>query len=193
MKTGILICGLVVMNLACASHRPVRGWISRAEVGEAFLDFRFVDDEGVARSLRNQLGDYTILALTRCEKDTHGPAVDVLGSIVAEHRRAGFVEVVGVDVHWSEHGCVHEGECHLVDKQRDLASICDATGAVGRLYYADKVDRLFLIGPGQKIILTSTIHETENLRRRLREGVAALSKLRADRLAQEYGDVSFGQ
>jgi hypothetical protein len=60
-----------------------------------------------------------VLALTRCDQDTHGSATELLGTIIEENRRTPLVKVVGVDVHWAEKGCNH-GD--------DLRRLCSARG-----------------------------------------------------------------
>jgi len=176
----------VVLAFGCASDRPVRGWIHQAGEGRSLVDFRFVDEQGRARSLRNILGDYTVLALTRCDKDTHRPATALLQEIVAEHNRADYVTVVGIDIHWSEGNDTHAGSCHLIREQRNLASLCDATGAIRRLYHSDDgEDTLYLIDPAHKIVQVVSARDADKLRRLLRTKVAQLSKARAKELHAE--------
>lgn len=187
MRMRLILASLLLgAGLGCAQqHRPVRGWIHQAGRGESFLDFRFVDERGVARSLRNLLGDYTVLALTRCDRDTHRPATAMLEEIVAENQLADFVRVVGVDIHWAEGGRSHPGACHLVDEKRNLVSLCDATGVVQRRYSADDGDKLYLINPEHIIIRVASVDGAAAFRRMLKEEVAKLSQARAEKFRGE--------
>ncbi len=89
----------LLLPAGCAASRPVRGWIPEQEADKTCLDFRFIGDEGEARSLRNLLGDHTVLVFARCDKDAHGPATELLEAIVDENRRASLAKGAGVDVH----------------------------------------------------------------------------------------------
>lgn len=176
----------VVLVFGCVSDRPVRGWIHQAGEGRSLVDFRFVDEQGRARSLRNILGDYTVLALTRCDQDTHRPATALLQEIVAEHSRADYVRVVGIDIHWSEGDDTHAGSCHLIREQRNLASLCDATGAIRRRYHSDDgEDTLYLINPAHRVVQVVSVDDADKLRRLLKTSVAQLSRTRAEELDQE--------
>lgn len=184
---------LLAIGLACTSNQPVRGWINQAGEGQSLMDFKFVDDEGRARSLRNMLGDYTVLALTRCDKDTHRPATALLEKIVAENSHTDFVKVVGVDIHWAPGGRPHNNQCHLIDERCNLVSLCDATGAIQRLYSADDgEDKMYLINPEQKIILVASVHKVGRLRRRLKAAVTKLSRAREEQFTQEPEDMVNG-
>lgn len=165
----------------CVSNRPLRGSIGGPEIGRRFLDFGFLDDRGRASFLSHQLGDYTVLAFTRCETDTHQPVVGLLESIVAENRGAGSVMVVGIDIHSAEAGCRQRDVCHLVETLTDLISICDTKGAIRRLYDVGQEDRVYLIGPHQRVLAWSLARDAARLRNELSIDVA----LFADRLAQE--------
>lgn len=194
-KAMTLLLPILLLGIGpgCASNRPVRGWINQAGEGRSIMDFRFVDDEGRARSLRNVLGDYTVLALTRCDKDTHGPATALLEEIVAENSHTDYVKVVGVDIHWAEGGSPHKNQCHLIDERGNLVSLCDATGAIQRLYSADDgEDKMYLIDPSQRIILITSVHDVGSLRRQLKSAVTKLSRAREEQLTREPEDLASG-
>jgi len=189
-----LPCFLLVIGPGCASNQPVRGWINQAGKGKSFMDFKFVDEGGRAGSLRNVLGDYTVLALTRCDKDTHGPATALLEEIVAENSHTDYVKVVGVDIHWGKGASPHKARCHLIDERCNLVSLCDATGAVRRLYSADDgEDKMYLINPDHKIILVTSVHSVGRLRHRLKAAVSKLSRVREEQLTQDPEDMSNGE
>lgn len=182
----ILLVLLVPLSVAgCASSEPVRGWAPEAnasqvshEVGQRFADFKFVDSKATERSLRWQLGDYTILAFTRCESDTHGPAAKLLQDIVRADSTLDNVRVVGIDIHWTASGCKEHDNCHLVDVAPNLGTICDATGSIHRLYGALQEDWLYVIGPDRTIELSAPMTKGSELSRQLKVRVEQLSRER---------------
>lgn len=186
----IMICVLALMISGCQVTKSSRGWVRQAQTGAAYPDFVFVDDEGVQRSLGNQLGDFTVLAFTRCDRDTHGPAAALLRDVVAENRHVALVKVVGLDVHWFDGSCDHT-KCHLVASERDLQSVCDATGSVRRLYSVNGADHYVVIGPDHRITMMAGQDGVANLRRRLREWVGQLSEERAKEILQEYQSIGY--
>lgn len=186
--------GFFMVIAGCSAAQPSRGWISGAQKGKPFPDFVYLDDHGTRRSLRNLAGDFTVLAFTRCDQNTHGPAAGALQQIVLENAGTPFVRVVGVDVHWFEGQCDH-GRCHLVRDDRNLFSICDATGAVRRLYSLKgekPIDGVVVIGPDGRVIQMAQEVENEKFRAELRSTILAESQRRAEELAQEYEDISLG-
>ncbi len=68
------------------ADRPSRGGVQRAQTGATYSESLSVDDEVTRRSLGNQLGDWSVFAFTKCDRDTHGPAAAILRGIVSESR-----------------------------------------------------------------------------------------------------------
>ncbi|MCK6456722.1 MAG: hypothetical protein L6Q92_09365 [Phycisphaerae bacterium] len=186
----IVVCALALPLFGCTATKSSRGWMSRPEVGKPFADFIYIDDQGIQRSLGNQLADFTVLAFTRCDRDTHAPVSGTLREIVAENRSTPLVKVVGVDVHWFEGRCDHT-QCHLVADERDLLSICDATGAVRRLYGLADADRVFVIGPDHRVAFAASYNDLNDLRKHLRDSAAQISERRARELSQEYQSIGY--
>ncbi|GMU35268.1 MAG: hypothetical protein AMXMBFR20_31400 [Planctomycetia bacterium] len=189
-RTAFLLFLLSLPLHGCVADRPSRGWVQRAQIGAAYPDFVFVDDEGISRSLGNHLGDFTVLAFTRCDRDTHGPAAAILRNIITEHRQAALVKVVGIDIHWFDGSCDHT-KCHLVASERDIQSVCDATGAVRRLYSANEADQYVVIGPDHRITMKVGRDGVADLRRRLKKWVYQLSEKRANEISQEYQSIGY--
>lgn len=191
MIARTIACGLLLLIAGCRASQPSRGWLTGAENGKPYPDFVYVDDNGTQRSLRNLAGDFTVLAFTRCDRDTHGPAAATLQQIVSENAASPFVRVVGVDVHWFDGQCDH-GHCHLVQDQRNLFSICDATGAVRRLYGVNGDNAAVVIGPDGRVIRVALEVGNEEFRAELRSMIVDESHRRAEELAQEYENISLG-
>jgi hypothetical protein len=194
MRTILLLLSVPVIVTGCASSEPVRGMAPQPDIGRAhaklgktFVNFDFVDDRGKAHPLRAELGDFTVLVLTRCDQNTHGPAVDVLKNIVAENRGADNVRVVGIDIHWSPTGCKDHGACHLLEAKRNLGTLCDTTGAIHRAYGDHKEDWLYVIGPDRTIELAAPVSHAAELSRQLKDKVDQLSRERVDAVF-EQGD-----
>lgn len=186
----IVTCVLALPVSGCAATKSSRGWVSRAEVGKLFANFVYLDDQGVQRSLRNHLADFTVVAFTRCDRETHGPASGLLRDIVNENRRAPLVKVAGVDVHWFKGRCNHS-QCHLVADERNILSICDATGAIRRLYGIEDADQVIVIGPDHNVAYSADSNRMDDLREQLRSHVVQLSEQRAQEISQEYQSIGY--
>lgn len=182
--TKILLVLLVPFGIAgCASREPVRGWAPEAqtqvashEIGQRYTDFKFVDSQGKERSLRPELGDFTVLAFSRCESDTHGPVVDSLQAMLKAVATDDNVRVVGIDIHWSPTGCKDHDTCHLVDAAPNRGTICDATGSIHRLYGAHKEDWFYVIGPDRTIELSMPASRAAELSKQLKAKVDKRSR-----------------
>lgn len=185
MSARMITFIFVALVAGCTANRASKGWVTQARVGGRYADFVYADDEGVERLLRNQLGDFTILMFTRCDEDSHGPVSRALSGIVQENRRTSLVKVVGVDIHTFNEQCDHS-KCHLVDRAEKMISVCDATGAIRRLYGVDRPNRVVLIGPDHRVIDSATSEELDAFRDRLRNRVRRLSTERAEKITQEY-------
>jgi len=185
--SGVLL--LLILG-GCTAPKPTSGWVSRARVGGQYSDFIYRDGQGVERLLRNQLGDYTVLLFSRCDDNSHGPISKLLTGIIEENRRASMVKVIGIDIHTFYDKCDHS-QCHLVAGQEDTLSICDATGAIRRLYGVEQADQLVVIGPDHRVAYSSRSEKSAELRSWLRSRVAALSDRRAEELAQEYESIDW--
>lgn len=178
---ALFLASLAVMFLAgCASQPPARGWSPRVDspetgvrVGDRYVDFAFQDQSGKERSLRRDLGDYTVVLFTECESDTHQPAGDLLDAILSAGQYGNSnVKLVGVNVHWCKTGCKDGQHCHLVDAKPNLGSICAGTE-----------DWLFVIGPEKTIELSAPALQGAGLSKQL--------KHRADQLSEERVRASF--
>jgi len=171
----VLLCSTLAIS-SCA--RPVRGWIPKPAVGQPYPNFSFVDDRGTTKSLSELLGDYTVLAFTRCDKDTHQPIIGVLSDIVDMNRGQTLVHVAGIDVHHSDNRGSGDARCHLIESHNDVASICDATGNVGRFYGIRQGDGFYIIGPYRKIVYSAPTTSADELKIWLRREVDALAAQR---------------
>lgn len=173
----------VVLVISCLSagagcSKPVRGWVPKPAVGQPYPNFSFVDDRGVSRSLSSLLGDYTVLIFTRCDKDSHGPIRSVLSEIVGMNRGQPLVHIVGIDVHHSEHRPAGDNRCHLIEAHGDVASICDSTGNLARLYGIEQGDGFYVIGPDRKLVYSAPAASAEHLKKWLQRDVSVLATQR---------------
>lgn len=191
MRKSLILLVLPLVVAGCAGPEPVRGWVSdadtgatMAQLGKPFVDFKYVDDHGKSRALQGELGDFTVLTFTRCDKDMHRPAVEWLQKVLDENRAADNVRLVGVDVHWSPGGCKEHNQCHLVAAKSALGTLCDATGAIHRAYGAVEEDWVYVIGPDRRILFSGPMKDAPQIAREL--------KLRIDRLSRERVDAAFG-
>jgi hypothetical protein len=184
--TRLLLALLVPIGvMGCAPRTPIRGWSPNPEqsaastaVGQPYVDFTFVDDQGHERSLKQELGDYTVLALTRCDRSTHGPTTDLLRAIVDVNRPASNVRVVGLDIHWSPAGCQDHDQCHLLAVEPGLGTICDPTGAIHHAYGDHNRSWFYVVGPDKTVVLALPAARGAQLSRELQAKVERLSDAR---------------
>ena len=169
---------VLLLLIGCGGRNGLRGSVSPAGNLEVMNDFEFVGQDGRRNRLSEHLGDYTVLSITRCDLDTHEPALGVLREILNDHTQAANVRVVGMNIHWSERGCRTGDHCHLVDSSHGLGTICDSTGAVHRLYGAHSEDRLIAIGPDHTVQFSSPASEAPAFRQNLRTAVQKLAEER---------------
>ncbi len=190
MRASIVLMFLATLVLfsGCATERPTRGAVYQPTPGNHFLDFFFEDEHGHSVSLGNSLGDFTILAFTQCDGDTHIKPSRFLESIVAEYRKDKAVSVKGVDIHWSENENATHQKCHLLHATSDTLSICDATGMIHRLYGATKPNELFLIGPDRRVIGKATVAYTDRLEHQLAIDVARFRGRLYETRPEELGE-----
>lgn len=175
----VLFAAAACLTTGClSSNTPLRGWIPQASVGQPYTDFSFIDEKGSTRSLRELLGDYTVLLFTKCEINTHESSLLLLADIVAENHRGLGVHVFGVSIHNFDMASGHEDRCMLISQQKDVAMIHDRTGGVHKLYSAPSRDWLYVIDPAGHIILSSPADSPYQLRKQLKQEVTRLSQKR---------------
>lgn len=126
-------------------------------------DFVFLDNRGSPLALRDVLGDFTVLAFTHCQETTHGPGGESLAAMVAQNRGVNDMDVRGIEIRWSEARCEQHDACHLVNVQMHTLILCDATGAIRRLYGVDKEDRFFVIGRDRRMIDSASVKDVARL------------------------------
>lgn len=164
--------------VGCATHGLPRGSVMHVEQQEKMNDFEFAATDGARQMLSDHLGDFTVLSFTRCDRDTHGPAISHLREILADHDDVDNVRVVGIDIHWSEGGCQTHPHCHLVGSDSGVGTICDATGSVHRLYGGRDEDWVYAIGSDGTLVLSSPMSDRTAFRSALRAFVGQLNRER---------------
>ena len=191
MRRVLMLLAVPLTIAGCAASGPVRGWVSdtgpeitSAQLGKPFVDFGYTDDRWKSRMFHSELGDFTVLAFTRCDDNMHRPAVEWLQKIINENRATDNVRVVAVDVHWSPAGCKDHDQCHLIAGHPGLGTLCDATGAIHRAYGAVNEDWVYVIGPDRQILFSGPMKDAPQISREL--------KMRIDRLSHERIESDFG-
>ena len=195
MRHLFVLLAVSLFLAGCASQGPVSGWVTdpaketqTAQLGKPFVDFNYVDDKGKERPLHAELGDFTVLTFTRCDSNMHKPAAEWLQKLVDGNQSTKNVRLVGIDVHWSPAGCSANDGCHIVGAKRNLGTLCDATGAVHRVYGAAQQDWIYVIGPDRRIVFSGQAQDSAKLGRELKERIKALSNERTDaELAEDHG------
>ncbi|MCO6438617.1 MAG: hypothetical protein J5J06_16110 [Phycisphaerae bacterium] len=190
MRASSILASLAILMFfsGCAARRPMRGRVDQPELGHHFLDFFFEDEHGRSMTLGNVLGDFTVIAFTRCDSDTHAESTDYLESIIKEHALDDSVRVRAVDVHWADRSCGTHKDCHLLGSTDKAISICDATGMIRKLYGATKLNELFLIGPDRRVIGKATMAYPDPLRHQLAIDVIRFRARLYETRPQELGN-----
>lgn len=174
-----MLAGAAVVLLGggpgCKSEPLRPGRIEVIRPGGPILDFQFRDVDGRIHSISEKLGDYTVIAFTRCETDTHVPTASALRDMVQPFSSHPSVKVVGINIHWLD-GSPSEGECHVIEGQQRLMSICDATGAIHRLYGVTQEDWLFLIGPDHWVVAREPLSQAARMSTTLERAVNKLER-----------------
>lgn len=155
-------------------------------------DFVFLDGRGSAHALRDFLGDFTVLAFTHCDQTTHGPGTESLTTMVVEARGVRGVDVRGIDIHSSDARCEQHDACHLLFIQTHVLVLCDATGAIRRLYGVGREDHFFVIGPDHHVIDSGSADDVARLRHQLNLDVALLTERTAGARPRKSGVASVG-
>jgi peroxiredoxin len=165
----------------CAATQPVRGTASdprvgsaTAEVGQRFVDFRFVDEQNKVHRLGNELGDYTVIAFTRGDRATDRQALDDLQAMLATGADDDNVKLVGIAI---------AGPTAAGVEQPNVIAIRDNTGQIHNAYGAEQGDWLYVIGPDRKIAFAAPASRAAALTDQLKARVDQLSR---DRMATAY-------
>jgi hypothetical protein len=161
--------GLLAVFAGCASSSARFGQVVEPGIGTPFADFTYLDADGQPQTLAEHLGTFTILMFTKCGSEMHGSVPSRLTELIRDSQEPGVVKTVGFDIHWSEAGCGQKDQCHLVSKDSDVYSICDARGIVRTLYGADAGNQVFVIGPDHKIVDKGSLAQWDSLRSRIRD------------------------
>jgi hypothetical protein len=168
MRPSILLSiGLIMLLGGCLSPQARQGRVLEGKGGDSFPDFTFMDQEGRTRSLRQHLGDFTVLAFTQCGGELHESVSGDLTALVKANQEPGYADTVGYDIHWCEDGCKHADRCHLIEGKTHLFSICDARSVVRDLYEARDGGQLVVIGPDRRIALRDSASNMSLVKGRL--------------------------
>lgn len=143
--------GALMLFGGCASPQARIGRVATPEIGGPYLEFTYLDADGRPHRLGEHLGDFTLLAFTRCQDEMHGPVAEKLADLVRVSQDPGLASSVGFDIHWSDSGCPEQNQCHAISKNQFLFSICDARGATRQMYGVGAEDQFFVIGPDGRI------------------------------------------
>ncbi len=136
-------------------------------------DLHFLDERGSIRSLRDYLGDFTVLAFTGCNGTEHRSVTKLLDTIVAKNGAAGQVKVIGIDVHSSNRTNGWHAPVHRVDVRKNLVTIDDADGTIRRWHGVGGEDEILIIGPDGRVIDSAPVQDAARLLQELRIDVAA--------------------
>ncbi len=156
----------------------------RPNVGERFLDFTYVDDEGKTQRLKDHLGDYTFLIFTKCGDEMHSMASKEIRDLVHATQDREFNEIVAFDVYWSEGGCQGDDPCRLTEQDFSYFSICDARGEVANLYGVGHLNEILVIGPDGRVIDGASVSSLDELKTRIKERIDKYTDRKREYLTQ---------
>ncbi len=136
-------------------------------------DFVLSNGDGIERPFHELLADFNILAIRRVPEPSHGPATELLRSLLAENRGVEDVVVRGFDIRSPDRLCETCHGPHIVFQGRDLVTICDSGGLIHRLFEVVGDDRFFVIRSDRHVIDAGSIREIERLSMQLSLDVAS--------------------
>jgi hypothetical protein len=136
-------------------------------------DLHFLDERGSIRSLRDYLGDFTVLAFTGCNGTEQRFLTKLLKTVVAKNGAVGQVKVIGINVHSSNGPNGWHAPVHRVDARKNLVTIDDADGTIRRWHGVGGEDEILLIGPDGRVIDSASVQDAARLLQELRIDVAA--------------------
>jgi hypothetical protein len=126
-------------------------------------DFRLANGSGPEQPFHEFLADFNILLIRRVPEPSHGPATELLRSLLAENRSADDATVRGFDIRSPDHLCETCHGPHIVFRGRDLVTICDSGGLIYRLFGVVGDERFFVIGADRHVIDAGSIREIDRL------------------------------
>lgn len=135
-------------------------------------DFVLSNGDGGERPFHELLADFNILAIRRVPEPSHGPATELLRSLLAENRGDEGETVRGFDIRSPDRLCETCHGPHIVFQGRDLVTICDSGGLIYRLFGVVGDDKFFVIRSDRHVIDGGSIREIERLSLQLSVDVA---------------------
>ena len=181
-----LIMGLVGVLIAVSGlpgcSRPAQGWVQQIGEGGRAPDFEFTDEQGRHRRFHEVRGELTVMMFAKCRGTTHDPVSPVLHELLSDSMRYREFDIIGVAVHWAEDGCPAGGDCHTVERDRRVLSICDGRGAIRRLYGVGESESLVLLGTGGRILSATPTDSVQKLQERLADEIEQRD---AERVAED--------
>ncbi len=126
-------------------------------------DFLISNGDGHEQPFHELLADFNILAIRRGPEPSHGPATELLRSLLAEHRRVGDKTICGFDIRSPDHLCDICDGPHIVFQGRDLVTICDNGSLIYRLFGVVGEDKFFVIRSDRQVIDAGSIQEIDRL------------------------------
>ncbi len=173
----------------CAAH--LNSWLDRtaAALAEDFImnrrrllpDFVLANGDGSDHPFHEFLTDLNIVMLTHVPEASHGPASELLRSLVAQVGCLGHVRIRGFDIRSFDGDCSTCTRPHVVYAGQVVTTICDSGETIRRLLGVCETDRFFVVGAGRRIMHTCSIDHVLQLSRRLNSvaETAATSTARA--------------
>ncbi len=126
-------------------------------------DFVLSNGDGIERPFHELLADFNILAIRRVPRPSHGPASELLRSLLTENRGVEDMTVRGFDIRSPDRLCDTCHGPHIVFQGRDLVTICDSGGHIRQLFGVNGDDRFFVIRADRHVIDGGTIREIGQL------------------------------
>jgi len=124
-------------------------------------EFALSNGDGSKRLFYELLADFNIITVRRGLEPSHGPATELLRSLLAENRGTEDVTVRGFDIRSTDHLCEDCDGPHIVFEGRDLVTICDSGGMIYKLFGVVGDDRFFVIGTDRQLIDAGSIRELD--------------------------------
>lgn len=130
-------------------------------------DFVLSHGNGCGRRFHEFLTDVNVVMLTRVPEASHGPASELLRSLVAGVGCLGYLRIRGFDIRSLDGKCATYNGPHVIYGGQVLMTICDNGGIIRRLFGVTEDDHIFVVRADRHVIDAGRINEVEQLSKRL--------------------------
>ena len=129
-----------------------------------FPDFRLANGKGRDRPIGEFFADHNVILLTHVDAASHGPAVSLIRTLVAERQDVSGITVRGFDIRSLDGHCDRFSGPHLISEEGDeLITICDSGGLIRRLCGVESEAWIMVVNAWREVLYVEPLAEIERL------------------------------